>query len=586
MKTWSSQNPLADGPPDASVHSDGRASWYAQGISDAIGDRLLMFDNSGGPSLELLRFSWKLTAFPGFENALRERVELLSQFRHASFAKVRAVERLEPKNDLTLVSNYVSGKRLSDELPAMRGPAFAMWFLRQTVPALASFHQHADGVAHGAITADRIMMTAEGRLVLLEHVLGSALDRLQLSQNELWLRFGLPTAPTQEPVAPVDAGNDVYQLALVALSLLLGRAIATYEYPNHLGGLLRDFQQTPGRELSPTFRTWLLRALRLEGAPFESAGEAQHGFAELEGAVSTGLVPASEAEFPPPAARPRPVPERDALPALTVITGRTTRTRHVEPVQPPAAPNVQRSISAAELLNQHRAELAGRYGRGDGGWRGWAFAAAALIAAGQAGYIGYMRLAQAPTVTIQSPPIVASNAPRNINASAIDWQAMSAQAPAATAPAAADPLKGAAASTAVKAGGLRLVSRIEMQLLDGERVLGSTTDGLPIVTSAGRHEFDLVNSALGYHSRQVFNIKPGEVLSVSIPPPQGKISINAVPWADVWIDGTHIGETPLANLSIPIGQHEVSFRHPSFAEQRRTAIVRYDVPARLSADLR
>ena len=119
-----------------------------------------------------------------------------------------------------------------------------------------------------------------------------------------------------------------------------------------------------------------------------------------------------------------------------------------------------------------------------------------------------------------------------------------------------------------------------------ERVLGSTADGHPIVTSAGRHEFELVNSALGYHAKQVFNIKPGEILSVAVPQPQGKMSINAVPWADVWIDGAHIGETPLANLSVPIGQHEVSFRHPSFAEQRKTTVVRYDVPTRLSADLR
>src|SRR3954471_14441710 len=163
MKTWSAQNPLATGPADSSAHSDGRASWYAQGVSDAVGDRLLMFDNSGGPSLELLRFSWKLMAVPGFENALRERVELLSQFRHPSFAKVRAVERLEPKNDLTLVSNHVSGKPLSEELAALRGPAFAMWGLRELVPALARLHQHAPGVAHGALTVDRIVITAEGR---------------------------------------------------------------------------------------------------------------------------------------------------------------------------------------------------------------------------------------------------------------------------------------------------------------------------------------------------------------------------------------------------------------------------------------
>ena len=32
------------------------ASWYTEGLCDCIGDRLLMFDNTGKPSLELLRF--------------------------------------------------------------------------------------------------------------------------------------------------------------------------------------------------------------------------------------------------------------------------------------------------------------------------------------------------------------------------------------------------------------------------------------------------------------------------------------------------------------------------------------------------
>src|SRR6266536_920637 len=138
MRSWTAQNLNTDEGRDPPAPPRDRASWYAQGSSDAIGDRLLMFDNSGGTSLELLRFSWKIVAFPGFEAALRERVELLSQFRHSAFSKVRAVEKLEPKNDLTLVSNYISGKRLTDELAALRGPAFAMWFIRELVPALTS----------------------------------------------------------------------------------------------------------------------------------------------------------------------------------------------------------------------------------------------------------------------------------------------------------------------------------------------------------------------------------------------------------------------------------------------------------------
>jgi len=47
------------------------ASWYTESLCDAIGDRLFMFDNSGTPSLELLRFRQEFGAASGFEDALR-----------------------------------------------------------------------------------------------------------------------------------------------------------------------------------------------------------------------------------------------------------------------------------------------------------------------------------------------------------------------------------------------------------------------------------------------------------------------------------------------------------------------------------
>ena len=68
--------------------------------------------------------------------------------------------------------------------------------------------------------------------------------------------------------------------------------------------------------------------------------------------------------------------------------------------------------------------------------------------------------------------------------------------------------------------------------------------------------------------------------------PTGVIALNAVPWAEVWIDGEKIGETPIGNLSIAIGAHDVVFRHPELGEQHHTAMVTLKNPARLSVDLR
>jgi hypothetical protein len=118
-------------------------------------------------------------------------------------------------------------------------------------------------------------------------------------------------------------------------------------------------------------------------------------------------------------------------------------------------------------------------------------------------------------------------------------------------------------------------------VLEGDRVLGSTADG-PIVASAGSHQLDLVNTALGFRVRQNVSIRAGVIAPLTITPPMGRISINAQPWAQVLIDDNPVGETPLANVQVPIGDHQITFRHPQMGERRERVTVRADAPARVS----
>jgi hypothetical protein len=591
MKNWSAQNITSDEVQTSPSHQQGHASWYAQGLSDPIGDRLLMFDNSRGPSLELLRFSWRVVASADFENALRERVDLLSQFRHQAFAKIRAVEMLAPQNDLTLVSNYISGKRLSESLAALRGPVFAAWVIRELVPALADFQQHARGLSHGALTADRIVLTPEGRLVIVEHALGSALERLHLTPNDLWLRFGIATPPTTNTTAVLDPQADVFQLALVAVAVLIGRPLAAYEYPENLAATLATFERSTGRELPASLRSWLTRALHLGGQPFESARDAQNGLGELEAAPSNiemlgvGMLSAGARTIE------RTKWALEAADQDFAHAGRGLRSAAgVNGAARPSAAEPRAELSrASDDFTWERAAISAELRHRDGeiraGLRGYLLAAVAAIALIQTGYIAYLLYSAAPAIVVQAPQsapvstagLVPTEAAARPQALPLMLQPLVAEPPQR------DAIR--ASAEPVRSGGVRLVSPLELQVLEGDRVLGSSADG-PIVASAGRHEFEFVNSALGYRARRVVNLKAGAVVSLTMPHPEGRISINAVPWADVWIDNVHVGETPLANLTIPIGEHEVSFRHPSFGEQRRTAIVRFDTPARVSADLR
>ena len=66
---------------------------------------------------------------------------------------------------------------------------------RQLTSALADLQDQGVDVAHGALTADRIMVARDGRLIIRDHVLGSALARLRLPAGRLWTDLGIMAWP-------------------------------------------------------------------------------------------------------------------------------------------------------------------------------------------------------------------------------------------------------------------------------------------------------------------------------------------------------------------------------------------------------
>jgi hypothetical protein len=94
-----------------------------------------------------------------------------------------------------------------------------------------------------------------------------------------------------------------------------------------------------------------------------------------------------------------------------------------------------------------------------------------------------------------------------------------------------------------------------------------------------------VNTAVGFRTQQTVTIKAGQIVALTVTPPPGRLSINASPWAQVSIDGNPVGETPLANVTAPVGEHEVTFRHPQLGERRETVLVRSGGLTRVTATL-
>lgn len=142
-----------------------------------------------------------------------------------------------------------------------------------------------------------------------------------------------------------------------------------------------------------------------------------------------------------------------------------------------------------------------------------------------------------------------------------------------------------ASAPAVTAGWLTLSSPVTLQLRENGELIG-TTDTPRLVMTAGDHQIELANEALGFRTTRRVTIASGKTASVRVEMPNGRLNINAVPWADVWIDGERIGQTPIANLARPIGSHEVIFRHPQFGERRTSVTVTVSGTARLGVDMR
>ncbi|MCC7125550.1 MAG: PEGA domain-containing protein [Acidobacteria bacterium] len=118
-------------------------------------------------------------------------------------------------------------------------------------------------------------------------------------------------------------------------------------------------------------------------------------------------------------------------------------------------------------------------------------------------------------------------------------------------------------------------------LVDGVEMGGGPRLSLP----AGTHVLTMINDELEFAETREVQIEARKALTITVDTPRGVLHVNARPWADVWIDGRRVGETPVGNVSLPIGAHEVLLRHPQFGESRHTVIVGAKTPARLAVEL-
>jgi hypothetical protein len=122
------------------------------------------------------------------------------------------------------------------------------------------------------------------------------------------------------------------------------------------------------------------------------------------------------------------------------------------------------------------------------------------------------------------------------------------------------------------------------QVTQNGRTIGTT--GGPLALPAGVHTLELTNATFEFRTTLTVAIAPGETTRLSVTLPNGSLSVNALPWAEVFVDGRPIGTTPLANVPVPVGTREILWRHPDFGDRRQLINVTARSPVRVGTDLR
>jgi len=518
---------------------------------DGLGARQLVRDEASGAVHAHLVLERELVDTPGFLVALGERVARLGAFRNACYARVGHVEAL-PDGGAALVSEFTDGWRLAQVLSCAEAggvaiaPPAVFGLVRQLLPAVALLSQYAREVAHGALSPERLIVTPHGRLVVTEHVLGSAIESLQYGRERLWREFRVATPPAAG-LPRMGPRTDVMQAGIVTIALVLGRPLDDADFPDGLPALVEEARACLERHGIGTVAgpvcEWLSRALQIDArASFQSPFDAQASLERVLAGDRGALTAPASIE---------PVLARLALPPV---------------VPPDAAPLIPDEAIAFEP-----APLAVLEEEVDGAAAG-AFAPREEQEAGEP--------ADAPEPVL--PPVIAMTAPVAPGAVA---------APVLAAPASTSPFMRVPSSRRLvqALAAVAIIALVEAALLvglwnrapapsqatEGELVVQSRplaarviVDGedrgvtpLTITLPAGSH---VLQVAVGGSEPRVIPlmIQPGvqtaqyvELLNV---PTTGVLEVRSDPArARVFVDGRDYGLTPLTIRDLPPGEREV-----------------------------
>ena len=615
------------------------------GYVDGLGRRSIRFDRELGTTLECLHVRPELRAYEDALLAQACAISDLGDARfmrvrslEREHGRLVVISELAPGDRL---SDIVEARSAGDV--AISGIDAAFGFLLQILPALSRLH--AGSLVHGALAPGHVILTGTGQVIVADPIFGTALPRLNLSRRRLWqeLHVAFPADPTGDNRGP-DVAQAALCSLVVALGRRIEADDPLNALPGLIGGVVELAHARGGERLSTGVRELFQALLPASGRRTEwTAAEALEQASAIasrelgEDACAKALVDflrydandvpveASVSAQRPVNARPlisEPEGPSSAVPAAAEpATGAAVIARPPEASVPPRTmfgvatgnEEADSGVKALSLIHRARALI-------EAAPVPWRVAAAVLMVVA-VGVLAGRPYLQGDTAAAKAAPTTATPAPAAASAPAVatattgvltvDTQPAGAKVLLDGAPAGQTPLrlaavapgrhtvtvitenasmkrtvrveagKTAALDIPVLSGWVAVHAPIVLDVVEGRRSLGTTEQGR-ILLAPGRHTLTVSNRDLTYSSVHTVRIGAGEEAVLNLKP-TGRVNLNAQPWAEVWIDGARAGETPLANLQVPLGPRTFVFKHPQFGERKITATVT-TTPSALSVD--
>ncbi len=515
----------------------------------------------------------ELVEEPGFVEMFLDEARIAAHLTHPNICQT--FELGQEGGRYFIAMEYLSGvplsrlwkKSLKEGLPLP--PSLAAWVVARAAQGLAHAHEVTtpDGkplrVVHRDVSPDNIVVTYDGLVKVVDFGIAKAANRMMKTRTGVVKGKLAYMSPEQAQGQELDARADVYSLGAVLYEVLAHEPMMRAE-----GGDLETMKrvvagQRPSLKHRPGVPHALAHAVELATSTLPALRPSAHELAAMiDDAIRTL----------------KPLPGSEALAAHVNRVFAAERAEEQSRLKTAAAPDIEDFLfrtppkGVEVVLDATPEPKPGTRRLGlplERPRRGWLVAGvvAAVLAAAGGGY-AVLRARGARTQTSPAvPPSPAPTGPSALTAPPPPAAGPNAEALAATGPRAgapAEPVDGAptvepsAASTASIAGAAAAAATASPDASAPAHV-AAVTSPRPAVEHPGP-------KPARPRPHRAAEREEAEVGT-------GKLTFDTVPWTDVFLGGRKLGTTPLVEVELPSGTHQLRLVNREAGIDRRYEVV-------------